>query len=343
MRQWRRRRQILAIYRLGDGSIEVVQSTTFEEEMILERRDLQSAIKCNIEVVLGDCKIIGEEFSNWTSSRKRPDLIGIDKDANIVIFELKRTETGADMELQSIRYAAMISTMTYRQAVEMYETYESKGQNGIDAEQELLDFLEWDEPQEEDFGQDVRVVLVAADFSKEVTSTVIWLNERNIDIRCIRIAPYKYGNDVLLDIQQILPLPEAEDFQIRIRQKNEERREAIRGSRDLTKYRYDGTVYNKRQLVRAVILDWVQTNEPKSFAELEKAFPDRLRRRPVYGKYEEAEETYSRTGIARHFLGEGEVLTFSDGTQYAISNQWGTDITDFIEHARTMGIEIESV
>jgi hypothetical protein len=50
-------------------------------------------------------------------------FLGLDKDANLVVIELKRTDDGGHMELQSIRYAAMVSQMTFDQAVEAYTTY----------------------------------------------------------------------------------------------------------------------------------------------------------------------------------------------------------------------------
>ena len=52
-------------------------------------------------------------------------------------------------------------------------------------------------------------MLAAADFSPEVTSTVLWLNERDLDITCVRIQPYRLNDSTLLDVQQIIPLPEA--------------------------------------------------------------------------------------------------------------------------------------
>jgi len=40
-----------------------------------------------------------------------------------VVIELKRTEDGGHMELQAIRYAAMVSAMTFDGAVEIYGRY----------------------------------------------------------------------------------------------------------------------------------------------------------------------------------------------------------------------------
>ena len=129
--------------------------------------------------------IIAEEFAEWDDSRRRIDLLGIDSDANLVVVELKRDDEGAHMELQAIRYAAMISSMTFERATEVYQAFLDESSPDQDAKMELLKFLEWDEAREDDFAQDIRIVLVAADFSKELTTAVLWLNEHDLDIRAL--------------------------------------------------------------------------------------------------------------------------------------------------------------
>src|SRR5690606_18728384 len=47
---------------------------------------------------------------------------------------------------------------------------------------------------------------------------------------------YADGARVLLDIQQVIPLPEAADFQVRVREKSRSERKARSGGRDLTRY-----------------------------------------------------------------------------------------------------------
>ena len=104
-----------------------VASTTFNSEGILERRHLQSALKRQIDVVSPNCLVISEEFAEWSGSQRRIDLLAIDKEANLVVIELKRSETGEHMELQALRYAAMVSALTFSRAVEMYQEIRSGG------------------------------------------------------------------------------------------------------------------------------------------------------------------------------------------------------------------------
>ena len=161
----------MAIYSFNDYELKKINLTTFNNEGILERQHLQAAIKRQIDVVSPNCLVISEEFAEWTGSQRRIDLLAIDKEANLVVIELKRTETGEHMELQSLRYAAMVSTLTFSRAVEIYQKYLSSIQSELNPEVSLLEFLGWEEPQEDDFALDVRIVLVSSDFSKELTTS----------------------------------------------------------------------------------------------------------------------------------------------------------------------------
>jgi len=140
-------------------------------------------------VVASGAEIYRRKLS-FEEAKRRIDLLGIDTDANLVVIELKRTEDGGHMELQAIRYAAMISAMTFSKAVEVYGRYLERNNSTDDAETALLQFLNWDVANEDTFGRDVRIVLVSAEFSKEITTSVLWLNAHALDIRCVRLRPY---------------------------------------------------------------------------------------------------------------------------------------------------------
>ena len=79
-------------------------------------------------------------------------------------------------------------------------------------------------------------MLVSADFSKELTSAVLWLNDKDLDICCVRIKPYAYEGKTLIDVQQVVPLPEAADYQVQVREKKRQERKVRRGTTDFTRY-----------------------------------------------------------------------------------------------------------
>jgi hypothetical protein len=215
----------MAIYEITQSSIVELKETTFSATGIKERGDLQRLLRGQVDIISPDTLVIAEEFGEWEDSKRRIDLLGLDKDANLVVIELKRTEDGGHMDLQAVRYAAMVSTMTFDKVVELFGQHlKTLGQDD-EPRAKILEFLGWESPDEGEFAQDVRIVLASAEFSREVTTAVMWLNDRALDIRCVRLKPYKHGAQLMLDVQQVIPLPEAAEYQVKIRDKEQRGRQ----------------------------------------------------------------------------------------------------------------------
>ena len=236
----------MALYIIDKKTITPIASTSFEEQGLKEREHLQALLKSRPDVISPNTLIVAEEFSDWEDSRRSIDLLGIDKNANLVVVELKRTEDGGYMELQAIRYAAMISTMTFDKLVSTYDQYLADNNEERRARDRLRHFLGWNAPDDEKLGQEIKIVLASAGFSRELTTSVLWLNEQGLDIRCVRMHPYDNSGQVLLDVQTIIPIPGAEEYQTRIRERRQEERVARENARDFTKY--DVTIGGQRHL-----------------------------------------------------------------------------------------------
>jgi hypothetical protein len=172
-------------------------------------------------LISDDLLVLAEEFSQWEDSCRRVDLLAVDRNGELVVIELKRSEDGGHMDLQSLRYAAMISTMTFQQAVAAHAKFLGDPTATHDAQVAILDFLGWSEPSE-DFGKSVRIILVS-DFSKELTTAVLWLNDNGLDIRCVRMRPYNLQQRTLLEVDQLIPLREAQEYTVRLKEKQEEK------------------------------------------------------------------------------------------------------------------------
>jgi hypothetical protein len=324
----------MAIYEILADAFRQVEETSFSEAGIRERADLQRLLRTDVEVVSPETLVISEEFGEWEESRRRIDLLGIDKDANLVVIELKRTEDGGHMELQAIRYAAMVSTMTFDRAVEVYSEYLRRIGSNLDPLSSILQFLEWGDPDEDSFATNARIVLVAADFSEELTTSVMWLNEQGLDIRCVRIKPYDYSGHILVDVQEVIPLPETRDW---IGKKQQQKQAARKSSPDLTKY--DVTVngqthrrLSKRAAIYTVvkflcdsgiapetIAAAVPSRENTMFRSAEGtldsvAFVQRMR---------QEEERGGRRFEERRFYYVDSELIRAEGRTYAFTNQWG--------------------
>jgi len=344
----------MAIYEISTDKISEVYRTTFAALGIRERQDMQRILRQFIEVIAPDTMILAEEFGDWEDSKRRIDLLGLGKNGRLVVIELKRSEDGGHMDLQALRYAAMVSAMKFDQAVEAHRKYLwERGLTAEDAEQRIRRFLVTEDGPIA-FSNKVSIVLAAADFSKEITSSVLWLNEQGLDVTCVRMRPHKFADRILLDIQQVIPLPEAAEFQIAIREKSMELESVQTAGRDFTKYwlrtaSKEFAELNKRRLIYQIVQEAIRLDlKPEDICE---AVP--WRRSTMFlssdGKISPSEIIALTPGKSptRFFSNEDEVI-HAFGRSYLLSNQWGTRTEEAVANILKLlpaghGIECEAI
>ena len=301
------------------------------EQSFKEREDLQRLLRDKLSIIGDDLFLIAEEFSQWEDSKLRVDLLALDRSGSLVVIELKRTEDGGHMELQAVRYAAMVSTLSFQQAVQAHASFLKAEKEK--AEATILDFLGLDEPPA-DFGQTVRIILVSPDFSIKLTTTVLWLNSNGLDIRCVRIRPYQLEKRTLLEVDQIIPLKEAHEYTVRLKEKQEEDRQTAKSTADFT--RYDLTVNGqtfsnlwKRNLVWRLISSAAAAG--LTLEALTSIIPSR--KMVIVDGHPRGEAFLAAAQVAkdesgyvfrpqRLFMDDEELIDIGDKT-VAISNQWG--------------------
>lgn len=147
------------------------------------------------------------------------------------------TSDGGHLELQALRYAAMVSAMTFADLVDHYERYLARVEPDAagDARSRLADWL--DNGEDTTLSREVRIVLVSAGFDREITTTVLWLTDvYGLDIRCMRLTPYKVADRLLLDVQHVIPLPEAAELTVQLRRRETQARAVRADNRDWTSY-----------------------------------------------------------------------------------------------------------
>lgn len=177
--------------------------------------------------------IIQKEFDGFDDTRERLDLLAIDKDGNLVIIENKLDDSGRDVVWQALKYASYCANLKKQQVVEIFQRYlnqkaQSTGSEPDNAERVLLEFLQADDLQSVQLNtlKSQRLILVAAYYRKEVTNTVLWLSQFGVNCQCFKVTPYQAGTELFLNVEQIIPTPEASDFMIGMIAKEDEEKSA---------------------------------------------------------------------------------------------------------------------
>ncbi|ANK90555.1 MULTISPECIES: DUF4268 domain-containing protein [Rhizobium] len=196
----------------------------FGELALRERDHLQEWLVHQPDALGEELLIIQKEFDGFDETRERLDLLALDKAGNLVVIENKLDDSGRDVTWQALKYTAYVSGLNKLQIIEIYQQYLDRYCGGGSAAERVCEFMEVDELQETVLnpGNGQRMMFIAANFRREVTATVLWLLSRGIRAQCFRVVPYSFGDELFIDLQQIIPTPEAADYMIGISSKEVE-------------------------------------------------------------------------------------------------------------------------
>ncbi|MEZ2311882.1 DUF4268 domain-containing protein [Paraburkholderia sp. RCC_158] len=222
------------MYKIQNETNRIVklQEMSFSDLGFSERNHLQEWLANQPDALGEKLLVIQKEFDGFQETRERLDLLAIDAAGKLVIIENKLDDSGRDVVWQAIKYASYCSTLSKTEVADSFQAYLNKEMPGQDARALICEFLGKDDFDDVviNAGDDQRIILVAANFRKEVTSTVLWLTKRGVSMKCFRATPYSDGVQTFLDLEQILPVPEIENFMIKVAKKEvEQQQSAERG------------------------------------------------------------------------------------------------------------------
>ena len=215
---------------LADNHLVQLEERRFSDLKLNERDHLQEWLVKTPEALGEELLIIQKEFDGFEDTRERLDLLALDKEGRVVVIENKLDDSGRDVVWQALKYVAYCSSLKKADIVDIYQKYLDRWFNGENAVPNLCEFLGVEDLDDSllNAGNDQRLMLVAANFRKEVTSTVLWLIGHGIRAQCFRVAPFGFGQEILIDLQQIIPTPEAADYMIGMADKESEEKSSQR-------------------------------------------------------------------------------------------------------------------
>ena len=200
------------------------EKCTFKSLNLKERQDLQEWIAKEPSSLEKDLLIIQKEFAGFKNTKERLDLLALDKNGNLVIIENKLDDSGKDVTWQAIKYASYCSTLSKQNVIDIFQEYLGSTGSAIKKLSEFFNKKDKEDIEDVEInkGNSQRIFLVAGEFPPEVTSSVIWLQKFNLEIKCFKVTPYKYGDQIIIDFDQIIPIEDTKNFLIKIANKEQE-------------------------------------------------------------------------------------------------------------------------
>lgn len=194
--------------------------------------------------------IVTLEFGQWQSaygrSADRLDILGLHKSGELVVAELKRDEAPDTVEMQALKYGAMVSRFTVEALAEQHAKFLSQRGNPTD-EDAAGDLLAAFGDITSESLRRPRLVLLASGYPPTTAATAVWLREMGIDITLMQYRAYKTGQEIAISVSQLYPVPAVEDFTISPREAE------VRAVEEKVRRRQDVSTVSK--LIAAKLLD----------------------------------------------------------------------------------------
>jgi hypothetical protein len=164
--------------------------------------------------------ILTDEYDRWAdahgrSVRDRLDILALDRDGRLVVLELKRDDAPDDIHLQAITYAAMVSRLAEEDLAAIHAGFVRR-RGGQIGEEQVLEAIRQHVDGELDplLLRRPRLVLVARQFPRQVTSSAVWLNDMDIDVRLILVRVWSTPTGSVLTTSTFYPVPGTEEFTV---------------------------------------------------------------------------------------------------------------------------------
>ncbi|WP_371624923.1 MGMT family protein [Streptomyces sp. NBC_01116] len=195
-----------------------ISRTGLAAESLLERQHLQEWVIAHPQVLGESVLVVTAEYDRWADTdgvpaRDRLDVLGLDATGRLVVVELKRGTADRDVHLQAITYAALVSRFDLGTLAQAHRDFLSRRKQDLDLDackRRLLDHVdgEWSP----ELLQRPRQVIIAADFPKQVTHSVVWLSEMSLDIDLVQVGLWKVEGHLVAGFTKVYPTPEVEEF-----------------------------------------------------------------------------------------------------------------------------------
>ena len=181
----------IRIWAIDDSSkaVEQVQPTKWTET----EGSLEGVLVRNPDMLMPGLKLVGRQTPTDSGSL---DLLGVDEDGRLVVFELKREKLTRQAVAQAIDYCSYLESLTATDLATYIAKY--SGTNGID---KIEDFEEWYDERFEERETELRppkMVLVGLGADFVAQRMVGFLVENGVDISLLTFHGYECGGRTLL-------------------------------------------------------------------------------------------------------------------------------------------------
>jgi len=176
----------LGIHIIENGDLVEYQKTSVEKEI-----DIEEFIETHPKILDNDFFIIGRQVA--TTTKTRIDLMGLDKEGNIIIVEIKKGQSPREVVSQILEYGVWAEELQYEDLNEIAKVKHLSDFHDLYKKYEQ-EFKTIPEP----FNENQRLYIVAEKIDEKTEAMCRYLRIRNLDIKCIELNFFEKGGQKLI-------------------------------------------------------------------------------------------------------------------------------------------------
>jgi len=130
------------------------------------------------------------------------DLIGLDREGDVVVVELKRDRTPRDTIAQSLEYASFAEKLDSEQLEDILRAY--LNDDSLTLAEYHREYFELDSDEAVAFNKDQRIVIVGQSVTAEVRQSAAFLRSKGIRVTCVEFTFFQADGGTRLLSQEIV-------------------------------------------------------------------------------------------------------------------------------------------
>jgi hypothetical protein len=175
------------------------------QRFMIEHREeiIETWLEQNPDCIVDDggLLIIGRQVT--TNLNCSIDLLGIDREGNVAVVELKRDKTPRDTLAQALEYASFAATLSSNQLEEIYQLY--TGDDNASLAESHRSFFSLDENEAVSLNKNQRIVIVGGEITQPVRQSAVFLRQKGILTSCLEFSYFQTGDgEQLLSIDTVV-------------------------------------------------------------------------------------------------------------------------------------------
>ena len=193
-----------AFRRLKDDDLEADDFVSLEpHEAFSSEKQFEDALVSNPSILIDGLWLVGRQIQ---TDAGRIDLLGVDAEGTLLVFELKLGQISRGAVSQAIEYTAFLCDLGTEDLCSLISN--SSGRNGVALISDFADEFEQrfgHRPSEDGFF--IRTVLVSQEYDEPSARSIDWLSHNGIPIDHFVFRGARTGNAVVFDVLESIPPP----------------------------------------------------------------------------------------------------------------------------------------